>query len=58
MKFLKFQSSICVNYEPYQAKFENLVIEVDSINYFLFEGFFCLLRKKECYLPLNAGIFL
>jgi hypothetical protein len=50
-----------VNYEPYRAKFENLIgRKVDSINCFLLQDFLRTKihkKKKGMLLLLNAGIF-
>jgi hypothetical protein len=48
-----------VNFEPYRAKFENLIgRKVDSIELFASEGFFAYQDSSEgMLLLLNAGIF-
>jgi hypothetical protein len=47
-----------VNFEPYRAKFENLIgRKVDSIEFPASEGFLPSDSQKEKELLLNAGIF-
>jgi hypothetical protein len=58
---LKFQLFIYgVNYEPYRAKFENLIGRKSDILFPASEGFFAYQdskKRKGMLLLLNAGIF-